>query len=270
MKDDPREKHLVNPGTRVNLDECDPDYTGRFKKSGDAREALEKTIERLDKLQYLLYAENKHALLIVLQAMDAGGKDGTIRHVMRGMNPQGCRVTSFKAPSQEELDHDFLWRIHNAVPPKGEIGIFNRSHYEDVLIVRVHNLVQKSVWSKRYGQINQFEKLLAANNVRIVKFFLHISKDEQRKRFMERLSDPEKQWKFNPRDVEERQYWDDYMKAYEEALSRCSTDDAPWYVIPSNEKWYRNYAVARIIEETLEDMDMRLPKPAFDLKNVEL
>lgn len=270
MKDDPREKHLVNPGTRVNLDECDPDYTGRFKKSGDAREALEKTIERLDKLQYLLYAENKHALLIVLQAMDAGGKDGTIRHVMRGMNPQGCRVTSFKAPSQEELDHDFLWRIHNAVPPKGEIGIFNRSHYEDVLIVRVHNLVQKSVWSKRYGQINQFEKLLAANNVRIVKFFLHISKDEQKKRFMERLSDPEKQWKFNPRDVEERQYWDDYMKAYEEALSRCSTDDAPWYVIPSNEKWYRNYAVARIIEETLEDMDMRLPKPAFDPKSIEL
>ena len=202
--------------------------------------------------------------------MDAGGKDGTIRHVMTGVNPQGCKVTSFKAPSDEEIDHDFLWRIHKAVPGKGEIGIFNRSHYEDVLIVRVHDLVPKSVWSKRYAQINAFEQNLATSNATILKFYLHISKDEQKERFQERIDRPEKNWKVNPADFEERKYWDDYTRAYEEMLKRCSTDVAPWFVIPSNKKWFRNFAVSQIIVEALEALDMKYPKPTCDVSKIVL
>lgn len=258
-----RKRFVVKPGRRVRLKEYDPADTTGCKKS-EVEESLRRGLERLRERQYLLYAENRRALLIVLQAMDAGGKDGTIRHVMSGMNPQSCYVKAFKAPSAEELAHDFLWRIHKAVPPKGVVGIFNRSHYEDVLIVRVHNLVPRAVWEPRYDQINAFEETLAENGVHILKFFLHISKEEQKKRFQERLADPSKNWKFSPQDVEERKLWEEYGAAYEEALSRCSTKHAPWFIIPADRKWFRNYVVAQILVETLEGLDMRLPKPAFD------
>jgi PPK2 family polyphosphate:nucleotide phosphotransferase len=202
--------------------------------------------------------------------MDASGKDGTIRHVMTGLNPQGCRVTSFKAPSAEEADHDFLWRIHQAVPAKGDVAIFNRSHYEDVLIARVRQLVPKEVWSSRYDQINRFEQLLVENGVIVVKFFLHISKDEQKQRFEERLRDRTKQWRFSMGDLEERKYWDDYGAAYEEVLHRCSTEAAPWYVVPADRKWVRNLVVSSILVETLEACGMNFPKPAFDVSRVKV
>jgi PPK2 family polyphosphate:nucleotide phosphotransferase len=254
---------LVKPGTKVKLASRDPGATGGYSKV-TAPAALQKYKARMAELQEVLYAERKHALLVVLQAMDAGGKDGTIRNVMTGMNPQGCTVTSFKAPSEEELSHDFLWRIHNAVPGKGHVKVFNRSHYEDVLIVRVHKMVPKPVWSERYRHINTFERLLDINECKVVKFFLHISKDEQKKRLEERLADPTKLWKVNPRDFEEHKKWDDYMAAYEDALSKCSTSHAPWYIIPANKKWYRNVAIAQIIVETLEGMNLQYPKPAVD------
>ena len=212
----------------------------------------------------------KRALLIVLQGLDTGGKDGTIRHVMSGVNPQGCKVTPFKVPAGEETDHDFLWRIHHAVPGFGYIGIFNRSHYEDVLVVRVHNIVPKSQWSRRYDQINNFEEFLTQNNVKILKFFLHISKDEQKKRLMDRIDDPDKHWKISEADFNERRFWNDYTAAYEDALTKCSTDAAPWYVIPSNKKWFRNLAVSHIIAETLEEMDLKLPKPSIDVKKLKM
>jgi len=259
---------VVKPGTRVRLSRHDPDETFGFNDRNKAADLLAENIERMAGLQYRLYAEGRRALLIVLQAMDAGGKDGIIRHVMSGLNPQGCRVTSFKVPSAEELAHDFLWRIHKAVPGRGEIGVFNRSHYEDVLIVRVHGLVPKAVWSDRYDQINRFEEILARNNVVIRKFFLHVSKDEQRERLEARLKDPEKNWKVNPKDFDERRLWGDYMEAYEEALTRCSTDHAPWFVIPANRKWFRNLAVSSIIRETLEAMNMKFPKPSCDLSRI--
>ena len=225
---------------------------------------------RLDELQYLLYAEHQHALLIVLQGMDASGKDGTIRHVMSGFNPQGCRVTAFKVPTSEEADHDFLWRVHRAVPAKGDIAIFNRSHYEDVLVARVRTLVPKEVWSRRYEQINQFESLLKENDVTIVKLFLHISKDEQKERLEERLKDPTKQWKLAVADFDNRKYWDEYIAAYEDALARCSTDAAPWYIIPADRNWVRNLAITQILVETLESLKMKLPKPTFDRSDYEL
>ncbi len=259
----------VRPGRKFHLRDCDPGETGNVTKAS-AQPLLAKNIQRLAELQYQLYAENKRALLIILQAMDAGGKDGTIRHVFSGLNPQGCRVTSFKAPSADELAHDFLWRIHRAVPAKGEIGVFNRSHYEDVLIVRVHNLVPKSVWSKRYEQINRFERHLADNHVVILKFFLHISKDEQKERLEARLRDPRKNWKFEPRDLEERKLWDDYRRAYEAALIRCSTDHAPWFIIPANKKWFRDLAISAIIVDTLEKLDMQFPKPKYDLAKLKV
>lgn len=258
----------VKPGKKVKLTEFDPDETLGWEKGKKTTESLDRALQKLDKLQYLLYAERKHALLIVLQGLDAGGKDGTIRHVMNGVNPQGCRVTSFKIPSAEEAAHDFLWRIHRAVPSHGEIGIFNRSHYEDVLVVRIHNLVPKEVWSERYEQINRFEKLLSENNVKIVKFFLHISKDEQKKRFMQRIDDPDKRWKISDADFHERKYWDDYTKAYEDALSRCSTEHSPWYVIPANKKWFRNLAVSHVIVETMEELDMKFPPPTIDVSKL--
>ena len=262
------EKFIVRPGKKAKLWKHDPDYTAGFKSKAAAQTTLEKNVARLAKLQYLLFAENKRAMLIVLQAMDSGGKDGTIRHVMSGLNPQSCRVTAFKAPSTEDLAHDFLWRIHRAMPRKGEIGIFNRSHYEDVLVVRVHKLAPKSVWSKRFQQINVFEKLLADNDVTILKFFLNISKKEQRKRFQQRLQDSEKNWKLAPEDFEDRAFWDDYIDAYEDALTKCSTPWAPWYIIPADQKWFRNLAVSQIIVEAMEELDMKFPKPEFDLSKI--
>lgn len=259
-----REQLIVKPGSKFRLAHRDPENTGHFRSKEKAAPILEKNLARIEQLEYLLYAEKKHALLIVLQALDAGGKDGTIRHVMSALNPQACEVTPFKAPTAEELGHDFLWRVHKAVPIKGEVGIFNRSHYEDVLVVRVHDLTPKSVWSKRYGQINDFERMLTANGVKILKFFLHIGKDEQKRRLEQRLSDPNKYWKANPDDLKERELWDEYMQAFEDALSKCSTEEAPWYVIPANKKWFRNIAVSTIIVETLEEMKMKYPKPAFD------
>jgi PPK2 family polyphosphate:nucleotide phosphotransferase len=256
-------KLIVKPGRRARISDRDPDETFGFTKEKAARE-LEKHQARLSEMQELLYACKKHALLIVLQAIDAGGKDGTIRHVMSGVSPQSCHVTSFKAPTTEELGHDFLWRVHKVVPIMGTIGIFNRSHYEEVLVVRVHNLVPKSVWSKRYRYINDFERMLAANGVKILKFFLHISKDEQKKRFEERLRDPSKMWKATKGDFEERKLWDDYMEAFEDALTKCSTESAPWHVIPANKKWFRNLAISQIIVEALESMNMKYPKLDFD------
>lgn len=265
-----RERFCVQPGEKVKLSAYNPGDTAGIKGKTDARRTLKKNIQRLDELQYLLYAENEHALLIVLQGLDASGKDGTIRHVMGGLNPQGCTVKSFKKPSAEELDHDFLWRIYKGVPRCGDIGIFNRSHYEDVLVVRVHELVPKKVWSGRYGQINALEKILHDNNVTVVKFFLHISKEEQKKRFEQRLRDENRHWKISAADFAERKYWSDYTKAYEEAITRCSTKWAPWYIIPANRKWFRNLAVSEIIVETLEEMEMSFPRPSIDVSKIQI
>jgi len=259
----------VKPGRRVKLADFDPDDTAGLHKK-EVKDRLEENVEKLADWQYRLYAENKRAVLLILQGMDTCGKDGTIAHVMCGLNPQGCRITSFKQPSSNELEHDFLWRIHRAVPGRGQIGIFNRSHYEEVLIVRVHELVPKAVWSRRYDQINQFEKILAGNDVTVVKFFLHISKKEQLERLKARLQDPTKLWKFNPDDLKERKRWKDYMAAYEDALSRCSTKEAPWFIIPSNKKWARNLIVSQILLETLQRMRPQYPKPTVDPKKFKL
>jgi len=264
---DLRDKLLLRPDTRITLADRDPGETMGLDKEA-AAEKTEKNIARLDELQYLMYAEHRRALLVVLQGMDGAGKDGTIRHVMRGLNPQGCRVTSFKAPSAEEAEHDFLWRVHRDVPPSGEVAIFNRSHYEDVLAARVRKLVPKTVWTRRYDHINRFEQLLTDSDIVIAKFFLHISKDEQRRRFEERLRDPTKQWKLSPSDFEDRKHWDDYVAAYEDALTRCSTSDAPWFIVPADKKWFRNFAVSRILVETLEALDMRFPKPTVDVSRI--
>jgi PPK2 family polyphosphate:nucleotide phosphotransferase len=255
-----RRKLIVPPEKKIKLEKYDPAYTLGHDNDKKTEAKLEKTLKRLDDLQNLFYAEKKRALLIVLQGMDAAGKDGTIRHVMSGVSPQGCSVTSFKVPNTEELAHDFLWRIHKAVPEKGMIGIFNRSQYEDVLVVRVHKLIPKEVWKARYDEINRFEKNLVENDVAILKFFLHISREEQEKRFRERLHDPRKKWKFSKADTAERKRWDDYVDAYEAVLSRCSTEYAPWFIIPSDHKWFRNVAISRIIVETLEGFDMHYPK----------
>ena len=263
-----REPFLVSPGTRVTLADHDPGYSGDYQRKGETKAELGRNVERLRDLQEVLWAEGKHALLIVLQAMDAGGKDGTIKHVMRGVNPQGCQVTSFKVPTKEELAHDYLWRIHKAVPRRGYIGIFNRSHYEDVLVVRVHGLVPEEIWQQRYEQINQFEKLLADTGTTILKFFLHTSKKEQKERFEARLRDPRKNWKFSMGDVEERGRWPEYMRAYEDAISRCSTPWASWHIIPANRKWYRNLAISQVIVNALEGLDMRYPPPLPDADKI--
>ena len=260
----------VTPGRMVRLKDIDPDDTDGHSSKKAARKKLAGVIARLAELQNILYAEGKHALLIVLQAMDAGGKDGTIRNVLSGVNPQGVRVTSFKKPTEEELAHDFLWRVHRVVPRGGMIGVFNRSHYEDVLIARVKNLVPETVWRARYEHINAFEKLLADNGVTILKFYLHISKAEQKERLQARLDRPHKRWKFNPADLAERARWDDYMAAFEEALNRCSTDYAPWYIVPANKKWYRNLVVAETIVETLAQLNLQYPAPAAGLDGIEI
>ena len=253
--------YLVRPGKKFKLDSFDPNDTGNFKAKGDAANVTQGNLKKLDELQEVLYAQAKYAILIVLQAMDAGGKDGAIEHIFSSVNPQGCQVTSFKVPTPQELAHDFLWRYHLAAPTKGMIGIFNRSHYESVLVERVKGIVGKNVWSKRYAQINAFEQMLADENVVIMKFYLHISKDEQKRRLQSRLVDAHKNWKFNPGDLEERKRWDDYMAAFEDALGKCSTEHAPWYVIPANKKWFRNWAVSDVIVRTIETLDLKYPKP---------
>jgi PPK2 family polyphosphate:nucleotide phosphotransferase len=261
-------RYRVKPGEKVRL--------GRFRTRpkghrGDEKtlaSKLEKSKERLAELQYLLYAEGKRSLLICLQALDAAGKDGTITHVLNAMNSQGTHVHSFKAPSKEELSHDFLWRIAQKTPRKGEVAIFNRSHYEDVLVVRVHKLVPRRVWSERYDLINDFEKGLTANGTEIVKFFLHIDKDEQLRRFKSRIDDRTRRWKISESDYSERALWDDYTKAYEDVLSKTSTRHAPWYVIPANNKTYRNLAISRILVERLEALDMRFPAPTVRIKDL--
>jgi len=259
---------IVKPNSKIKLGEIDPADTHGISKA-DAQGQLEKNCQRLSVLQYQLYAEARRSLLVVLQGIDAGGKDGTIRHVMSGLNPQGVEVTPFKAPEGAEKRHDYLWRVHKAVPEHGKIGIFNRSHYEDVLVVRVHDLVPKPVWSQRYDQINCFEEMLDASGVRIVKFLLYISKDEQAKRFRERLEDKTKNWKFSADDIKERAYWDQYIDAFEAVLRKCSTKAAPWYVIPANHKWFRNLAVSQILVDTLDGMDLKFPKPPADLKEIQ-
>ena len=258
----------VAPGTTVKLKDIDPTFKDNHENRKEAAEEIEQYQKKLRKLQELLYADGRCSLLICLQGLDTAGKDGTISHILGAMNPQGCRVTGVKQPSAEELAHDFLWRIHKAVPSKGEVAIFNRSHYEDVLIVRVHNLVPKSVWALRYDEINAFEKELFLGNTHILKFYLHISKEEQLSRFKDRLDDPAKQWKISEADYKERKFWDDYTAAYEEALSRCSTEQAPWFVIPSDHKWFRNLAIARIVVEYLEGLDMTFPAATVDLKHI--
>jgi PPK2 family polyphosphate:nucleotide phosphotransferase len=231
---------------------------------------LERNRARLARLGYRLYAEGRRALLVILQGMDAAGKDGVVRHVMTGLNPQNCRVTSFKAPTAPELARDFLWRIHQACPAHGEIGVFNRSHYEDVLIARVRNLVPEAVWKGRYRHINAFEELLATGGTAVVKIFLHISKEEQRSRLQTRLDDPEKNWKFTTADVEERRYWEDYWAAYEDAIGACNAKHAPWYLVPADKKWYRNAAVSQILVETQEALDLQLPAPREDLGQIRI
>jgi PPK2 family polyphosphate:nucleotide phosphotransferase len=258
----------IKPNTKVNLAKIDAGYHGEIEDEDKANEELKKYTTRLSELQAVMYAENKHALLIVLQALDAGGKDGTIHHVMEAMNPQGCSVVGFKVPTPEELAHDYLWRIHQHTPRKGQITVFNRSHYEDVLVVRVHNLVPEEVWSKRYNDINAFERTLVNNGTTIVKFYLHIDKEEQLGRFRDRLDQPDKQWKISESDYSERDYWDDYQKAYMDALSKCSFNYAPWYVIPANHKWFRNLAVSQILVETMEGMKMKYPEPTVDLAEI--
>jgi len=263
-------KLMVRPGENVKLSRCDPEDTLGWQKNHNMKMALEKSLQRINSLQYILYAERKRAVLIVLQGLDAAGKDGTIRHVVSGVNPQGCRVTSFKVPSADEAAHDFLWRVHKAVPEAGDLGIFNRSHYEDVLVARVHSLVPKHVWSERYRQINHFESFLDQNNVKILKFYLHISKNEQKNRLLERIDDPDKRWKLSQSDFNERLFWDKYQAAYQDALTKCSTDAAPWYIIPANKKWFRNLAVSHIIAETMERMDLKLPEPTMNLKDLKV
>jgi PPK2 family polyphosphate:nucleotide phosphotransferase len=255
-------------GERIALAEIDPDDTAPFEHKREAEAQIEKNVERMEALQELMYAERVHALLIVLQAMDAGGKDSTIRHVMDGFNPQGCHVVSFGVPTQLELAHDFLWRIHPHAPQRGYVSIFNRSHYEDVLVVRVEKLVPMETWKARYDQINAFEQMLAESGVTILKFFLHISKEEQKVRFQDRLDRPEKNWKFNPSDLETRSKWDEYMRAFEEVFARCNHPWAPWYVVPANKKWYRNWVVSSAIVAAMEGLDMHYPPPPPGLDKI--
>jgi PPK2 family polyphosphate:nucleotide phosphotransferase len=262
-----RESLLVRPGSRVHLADVDAAETHGHTKAKSAGE-LQAGLDRLTSLQDRLWAEAKHPILIVLQGIDAAGKDGTVRHVMTAFNPMGCIVTSWKAPTPVELAHDYLWRIHQRTPGKGEISIFNRSHYEEVLVVRVHDLVPREVWARRYDEINAFEKLLVDSGTTILKFFLYIDRDEQKARFQARLDDPDKHWKFRVGDLAERKLWDSYLAAFEEMLERCSTDIAPWYLIPSNRKWFRNLAVADIVGDAMEDLKSRYPPSPDDLTGV--
>lgn len=263
-------KYLAKPGSEISLSKFSTKDTSGIKSKEDAKELLDKNIEKMIELQDRLYASDKYSLLLIFQAMDAAGKDSTIKHVMSGLNPQGTQVYSFKQPSKEEIDHGFLWRIQKAVPERGRIGIFNRSHYEEVLVVKVHDLlryqqlpselIDEKIWQKRYDQINNFEKYLAENGTVVIKFFLHVSKDEQKERFLTRIDDKTKNWKFSAADVEERKYWDKYQEAYEEAISATSKKRAPWYIIPADKKWFARLLVSEIIVETLKKLDLEYPK----------
>jgi PPK2 family polyphosphate:nucleotide phosphotransferase len=257
------ERLFVEPGRRVQLHDDHASSTFGWEKH-EAIAAVEENRKKLSELQYKLYADGRHALLVVIQAIDAGGKDGTVHDIFTAMNPQGCVVTSFKAPTAEELKHDYLWRVHQRVPARGMVAVFNRSQYEDVLIVRVEKLVPKSVWRERYAQINEFERMLTSNSVRIIKLFLQISKDEQKERLEDRLKDPNRQWKFSPEDLVKRRQWPDYQKAFEAMLTQCSTRHAPWYIIPADKKWFRNLAVSQILATEMGRLPLRFPEPAYD------
>jgi PPK2 family polyphosphate:nucleotide phosphotransferase len=265
---DYRKTFRVKPGHKLRLNKIDPAYTGKHESEEAAKEETEHYLKKLARQQALLYAEHKHSVLIVLQAMDAGGKDGTIKHVFSSVNPQGVNVASFKQPTPVELAHDFLWRVHPHVPGRGEIAIFNRSHYEGVLIERVHKLVDKATWTGRYQHIRDFEALLADKKTVILKFFLHISKEEQLARFAQRLDDPTRNWKISESDYTERDFWDAYTKAYEDAIMATSAADAPWYVIPSNHKWFRNLAVSQIMADTMADLELAFPPPPVNLADI--
>lgn len=264
------EKYLVNEKKKLDLYKVPTSYNGKLEKEEVKEVLIPENIEKIGEYQEKLYAENNRALLIVLQAMDAAGKDSLIKNIMTGVNPQGTKVVSFKKPSENELDHDYLWRINRELPGRGEIGIFNRSHYEDVLVSRVHNLVldqpfpknlvTKDIWDKRFDEINNFEEYLSNNGIKIVKFFLHVSKDEQKQRLMERIENPEKNWKFASSDITERKYFDDYMKAYEDMLVKTSTKVAPWYIVPADRKWFSRYLVSEVILEKLKEMDPKFPE----------
>jgi PPK2 family polyphosphate:nucleotide phosphotransferase len=264
--------YKVKPGERVRLADIDPADRGPFSDKRDpaVQKQLEKDLQRLGDLQELLYSDGSQGLLVVLQAMDTAGKDGVLHHVVSPLDSRGVFVQSFKAPNAEELSHDYLWRVHKRVPRRGEIGFFNRSHYEDVLVVRVMELVDKARWKKRYDHINAFERMLTDERIRVVKFFLHISRDEQKLRLQARLDDPDKQWKFEPRDLETRKHWDAHIEAYEDALSKTSTDYAPWYVVPANRKWFRDLAVARVLVETLEEMNPKPPRVDIDPASISI
>src|SRR5579885_1806682 len=265
---DYRKRFRIKPGGKFRLSDQDAGFTDKLESEEEAKAELDHYQRRLRELQDLLYVNQKQSLLVVLQALDTGGKDGTINHVLGAMNPQGCRVAHFREPSAEEQAHDFLWRAHKAAPARGEVVIFNRSHYEDVLVVQVHGLVPKHVWSHRYKRINGFEKELAENDTLVLKFFLHISKAEQLRRFKARIEDPAKHWKLNEGDYRDRDHWDDYVEAYHDVFKKCSTGHAPWYVIPADHKAFRNLAVARIGVEHLEALKLGYPKPSVDLKRI--
>lgn len=265
------DKFLVKEGSKVDLSKIPNDYTGDYKDKQDAVKDLEKNVQRLAELQDILYAQNVYSLLIIFQAMDAAGKDGAIKHVMTGLNPQGCQVESFKVPSDEERDHDYLWRAQKALPERGRIGIFNRSHYEEVLVVRVHSGIlqnqqlpaevknDKFIWKKRFRQISDWERYLTENGTQILKFFLNVSRDEQKKRFLERIDTPDKNWKFSAGDAKERLFWADYMNAYEDAIEATSTAVSPWFIIPADKKWFTRLAISEVIVRKLESMDLRYP-----------
>jgi PPK2 family polyphosphate:nucleotide phosphotransferase len=265
---DYRERFIVEPGRKVRLGKIDPSYTGKHDSHEKAAPVIRKHLERAEKLQYLLYADGDQSLLVVLQALDAAGKDGVIRHLFSGVNPQGTLVFGFKQPSKVESEHDFLWRIHACAPAKGQIVIFNRSHYEDVLVVRVHDLVPRSVWSKRYDLINDFEKMLVQNRTHILKFYLHISPEEQLARFAQRLDDPSRHWKISESDYSERELWPKYISAYEDAMEQTSTKHAPWFVIPADHKWFRDLAISQIIADTMDDMGLKLPPTNVSIADI--
>ena len=265
---DYRKEFVVAPGSKVRLASIDPSHTGSHLSHESAAPEIRQHLDRMAKLQYLLYADAEQSLLIVLQALDAAGKDGAVRHLFSGMNPQGTSVYAFKQPSQLELAHDFLWRAHLRVPKKGDLVIFNRSHYEDVLVVRVHDLTPESVWSKRYDLINDFEKMLSQSGTRILKFYLHISPEEQLKRFKQRLDDPLRHWKISESDYSERALWPKYVAAYEDAIALTSTKRAPWYVIPANHKWFRDLAISQIVADTMDEMGLHLPATRVDLAEI--
>jgi PPK2 family polyphosphate:nucleotide phosphotransferase len=265
---DYRERFIVEPGRKVRLEKIDPSYTGKHESHDKAMPQIRKHLERMGKLQYLLYADGDQSLLVVLQALDAAGKDGVVRHLFSGINPQGTLVFGFKQPSKVESEHDFLWRIHACAPAKGQIVIFNRSHYEDVLVVRVHDLVPRSVWSKRYDLINDFEKLLVQNRTRVLKFYLHISPEEQLARFAQRLDDPSRHWKISESDYSERELWPKYVSAYEDAMEQTSTKRAPWFVIPANHKWFRDLAISQIIADTMDEMGLKLPPTNVSIADI--